>query len=281
MPRTLIYIYEKGDFRYTFANMKLDTFVEELEKRYGAVKRARGCFLYTQKGVRLTDLYQEGGRALLGWGGNSAFTVFKNVLNRGVTGSFDTIFAPRLKKAVEELLASERITAVFFEKEDALKTALKADPKNTVFWRPWSQDNTDWALADSVIIEPPLPWTPSLFIVALKPSKEAEKLIETSDCKRLPSPLAAAVIRSIYNMISALQERSEKDWYVYDSLIKNYWTRRGPYLYPKASEKDYDEFVLHCLDCKIVISPFYDIPSIVPFGADKGVFTQLKNSPFH
>ena len=43
---------------------KSELFIE-LHKRYGAVKRARGCFLYTSKGVRVTDLYQEAGRAIL------------------------------------------------------------------------------------------------------------------------------------------------------------------------------------------------------------------------
>ena len=45
-------------------------------------------------------------------------------------------------------------------------------------------------------------------------------------------------------------------------------------------EQEYGEFMLHCLDCGIVISPDYNVPSIVPFGADKGVFTALKNAPF-
>lgn len=38
--------------------------------------------------------------------------------------------------------------------------------------------------------------------------------------------------------------------------------------------------MLHCLNLGIVISPDYSVPSIVPFGADTGVFTALKNNPF-
>ena len=58
---------------------------QQIYKRYGPVTRARGCFLYTKKGKRLTDLYQEDGRAILGWEGGSAFTHLKNVLSRGQT----------------------------------------------------------------------------------------------------------------------------------------------------------------------------------------------------
>ena len=36
-----------------------------------------------------------------------------------------------------------------------------------------------------------------------------------------------------------------------------------------------------CLKSIGVINPSYSEKSIVPFGADKGVFTVLKNSPFH
>ncbi|MBP5284181.1 MAG: hypothetical protein J6Y93_05900, partial [Treponema sp.] len=65
---------------------------EEIFKRWGTVKRARGNFLYTAKGVRLTDMFLEGGKAVLGWGSDntSAWTVFKNILSRGLTGSYFT-----------------------------------------------------------------------------------------------------------------------------------------------------------------------------------------------
>ena len=82
----------------------------ELLNRYGAVKRARGCFLYTAKGIRITDLYQEGGRAILGWEGSSAFTIMKNIISRGQTGSFICETSPsyRLQKAVSDLFSSDR-----------------------------------------------------------------------------------------------------------------------------------------------------------------------------
>ena len=47
-------------------------FADEITTRYGYVKRARGYFLYTEKQVRLTDMFQEAGRAILGWGGGKA-----------------------------------------------------------------------------------------------------------------------------------------------------------------------------------------------------------------
>src|SRR5574344_2455963 len=150
---------------------ELTLLASEITLRYGTIKRARGCFLYTAKGVRLTDLFQEGGRAILGWGGGSAFTMFKNVLSRGVTGSFDTDFTPfadstkksQLDRSVSEMLAGERTVKVFTSKQAALQNAVSFAGESTSFWRPWNPENVDWRSVKAVIIEPPLPWTESLW----------------------------------------------------------------------------------------------------------------------
>jgi hypothetical protein len=263
--------------------VQTDFLASEITLRYGTVQRARDCFLYTRKGVRLTDLCQEGGRAILGWGGGAAFTVFKNTLNRGLTGSFDTDYEARIAKAVSGLLASDRTVFVFTDRTPALQVSLSFSKENTSFWRPWNQENCNWSTTGSVVVVPPLPWTPSVYLVAvMKETADAEASAGNfPGSVRIPAPLAAAVTRSIYDMIAALQTRSEKDWFIYDPVLTRYWTRRGPYLYPKVSENAYTAFILHCLDCGIVISPDYNTPSIVPYGADFGVFTKLKKAPFN
>ncbi len=261
----------------------VDFLASEITLRYGTVQRARGCFLYTRRGIRLTDMYQEGGRAVLGWGGGAPFTVFKNTMNRGLTGSFDTDVTPRLEKAVSSLLAGRRTVFTFTDRAAAFKAALTFSKESTSFWKPWNQENSDWRTVDAVIVVPPLPWATPLFFVAVRPeivevfSAAGAELPESA---RIPAALAAAAVRSFYDMTAALQFREEKDWFRYDTVLTKYWTRRGPYLYPKIDEKKYGAFILHCLDCALVVSPDYNVPSIVPFGADKGVFTKLANSPF-
>ncbi len=267
--------------------MKLSELSTELFNRYGAVKRARGCFLYTKKGVRLTDLYQEAGRAILGWEGASAFTLFKNVLSRGQTGSFICEEAPvsRLQKAVSELLASDRIIFCFSSHKDAFEAGLTLFPDETSLYRPWNAQNEKIKINQqaALIVTPPLPWAQTIYILALDAKKVEEnpdRLLFIRNAIKLPFALEVAITRSIYNLIKALQERQEKDWFIYDPLLTKYWNREGPYLFPKVPQDNYKDFVLHCLDCGLVISPDYNQPSIVPFGADRGVFTKLKNSPF-
>lgn len=256
---------------------------KEIYNRYGAVTRARNCFLYTKKGVRLTDLYQEDGRAILGWEGGNAFTHFKNILSRGQVGSFICEDHSRLEKAVSQLLASDRKIYFFTNKMDALKAGIKFSPYKTAVYKPWGgnfnkenqESQQSWADVDSVIITPPLPWTDTVYILALKGEPDFNIMKTVS----LPFALQGALARSIYNLIEALQVRQEKDWFIYDPVLTKYWTRKGPYLEPKVPAEKYDDFVLHCLNLGIIINPECQT-SIIPFGADKGVFTKLKNSPF-
>ena len=268
----------------------VDFLAQEINRRYGSVKRARGCFLYTAKGVRLTDMYQEGGRAILGWGGGAAFTVLKNVLSRGLTGSFCTDFEHRIARAAGGLLFSRRLVYVFRSREEALAAGRAIAPEGTRAWQPWAEGGVRWDSVPCVVVEPPLPWTEGIFLLAVSPAdgegedaarlRLAPVLADMPGRIRLPAVLAAAVTRSLYDMIAAIQSRGETDWFLYDTVLCSYWKRKGPYLYPTVPEVRYRDFLLHCLNEGLIISPVYGSPSIVPFGADKGVFTALRNNPF-
>ncbi len=255
----------------------------ELFSRYGNVKRARGCFLYTAKGERITDLYQENGRAILGWGGSSAFTMFKNTMNRGLTGSFCTDYSYRTLRAIEKLFDSKREVFYFSSKEKALKSAALISPEGISVYKPWSPYQTKWSEIDCIIFAPTFSWGENIYILAVK-KELTDKVFSDGELFSseavIPAPLHAGITRSIYDLIKALQEREEKDWFLYDTVLTKYWERKGPYLFSKVPAEKYKDFALHCLDCGILVNPDIKEPSIVPFGADKGVFTKLKNNPF-
>lgn len=259
---------------------------ERIALKYGTIKRARGCFLYTEKRVRLTDLYQENGRAILGWGARGTFTVLKNVLDRGITGCFLTDFSAKnikyksqLSRAVSTLFASDRTAFVFSSKSDALKAALAISKESTSVFKPWISADIKWNEIGCVIFAPTLPWTDNIFVLAAKSEFVLEDLSFDFESELSP-PVCAAVTRSVYDLIKALQEREEKNWFIYDKILIKYWTRKGPYLFPKIPEEKYQDFVSHCLTCELVISPDFHEPSIVPFGADLGVFRKLEKNPF-
>ncbi|MCR4821536.1 MAG: hypothetical protein K5873_01525 [Treponema sp.] len=264
----------------------LNELSKEIYIRFGTVKRARKTFLYTAKGVRLTDMYQLSGRAILGWGGKGPFTIFKNVLERGLTGSFITDFSihtdqnpGRLSKALSSLFGDERRAFIFNSKKEAIQSGLALSPAATSVYTPWNKACPDLKKIDCLLFAPTIAWGENIWLLAVKSEKVPEDFTFDNELL-LPSPLCAALTRSVYDLIKALQERSEKDWFIYDQILCKYWERRGPYLYPKVPESKYSDFVLHCLDCNLVISPDYNQPSIVPFGADRGNFSKLKNNPF-
>lgn len=253
--------------------MTTEELSQEIYKRYGAVSRARGYFLYTKKGARLTDLFLEDGRAVLGWHTGSSFTQMKNIISRGLTGSFRTEEVSRLEKAVSELFESRRKVYAFFDKKTALEAALNYSKEGSSIWKAFSQKDSSKE-ADAIVFCPPLPWTNNFYLLAAKDEIKAEKSI------KLPFALETAITRSIYDYIAQKKIRTEKDFFIYDTFLNPYFTRRGCQLIPKVPQEKYDDFVLYCLDHKIIINPHYNGISYVPVGVDKGNFTQIKNSPF-
>ena len=263
--------------------MTKDQLYKELYARYGFVTRARGCFLYTHKNQRLTDMFLENGKAILGWDSKNAGTFFKNMISKGLTGAFICEDKPRIDKALSQLIGKECHVFFYNTKADAVKAAVGAGAKNIVSYKPWNKEQEDLAGADAVVMVPPFAWGEEIVILAMPSNCGPSRASGTAMVGELVEPpfaLQTALTRSIYNLIAQLPLRQEKDWFIYDTILIKYWERKGPYLYPKITENKYEEFVKHCLDCGLVINPAYNEPSIIPFGADKGVFTKLKNNPF-
>lgn len=91
----------------------------ELRSRYGTVRRAYEYHLYTAKGVRLLDMCQEGGAAILGWRSGRSKLALKNTLDRGITGSFPTETEDELSRAVQEVLPQYSTVRVYQTKDRA------------------------------------------------------------------------------------------------------------------------------------------------------------------
>ena len=249
--------------------MNLDRYYSEIKKRFGNITRARGPFLYTQKNVRLTDLYQEGGRAILGWD-SPARTVFKNVMSKNLVGSFETAHRAQLQKAAGELLQSKRKIFLFGQKKAAMQAALLLDPQSASFYKPFG--DVDYSAVNNVIIAPPLPWTNNFFVLAARDFGQEAVPVAS---EFFPPALLAASARAIYDLIAAQKQRQEKDFFIYDKILTKFFERRSCWLCPKVPEDKYDDFVLACLDAGVAISPDYHVDSIVPFGAEIGVLKKM------
>ena len=238
---------------------------QEIFSRYGAVVRCRGHFVYTKKGVRLVDLFREDGRAVLGWRG-AAFTRLKDVLGKGVTGSFlgEQGTGHQLNKALEKLASLNEASTVSVEGCFV------------------NFDCTSLDFPNLKSLTPPFPWASDIFIAWYDQKNTLshdEEAFLSAYKTTVPSPLAAAIIRSIYDFTDFLQTISEKELFIYDKALTPYFKRSGMILQPKIQDSAlYDQFVLFCLDNGVIINPELNGTSLVPFGCDKGVFSKLSTA---
>lgn len=251
--------------------MEKSIFFNHIRSRYGCIKRCRGSYLYTSKEVRLIDLYQEGGRAILGWREGKAMQVLKNTLEKGLWGSYPDVSGKRLEKALGSLFTYCGVShfshfSWYYETSESI-ALLK---KNIPVVYPWSGISPQGlnSAASSVLFVPPFPF-PSIIVGASVSSDS----LPVSDF--FSSSMLEAMSRAVYDLIDAFKLRKDESWALYDDFLSPYFRRDGSALYTTLSIKDYDEFVLHCLDCGLVINPSSEYPSFVPYGVSKNLFKKL------
>ena len=304
---------------------------DEIKKRYGNVKRARGIYLYTEKSVRLTDCFLDGGRAILGHGGGKAKTAFKDCFERGANGFYDSGLLPAFEKSVKQLLprnfttirlytektaaplegisyslesAREKADAALEQTSISLETSrekagaalkqtnysLESSQKKVepVLWRPWLEisgksteqptgypkiqivHNVEGDFPAIVKIVPPFPYATELCVYAFSTACGEEMLQNLPKNDIVPAPLLAAFTRGFYDLKIALGTYTENDFKANSKVFEPFFIRNQCYLFPKIPEEKYKDFVLKCLDIGIVISPDYNVPSIMPWRANPG-----------
>ena len=266
----------------------------EIKKRYGNVKRARGIYLYTEKSVRLTDCFLDGGRGILGHGGGKAKTAFKDCFERGANGFYDSGLLPAFEKSVKKLLPAEYTEIRLYSEKTAAMlggTSVSLDgaseKANPVLWRPWLDFsgkfteqptgypkievvyNTNEVFPAVVKILPTFTYATDICVYAFS-EKSYKNLAELPQNDVVPSPLLAAYTRSFYDLLNSFSLFTEKDFKANSKALEPFFTRNQCYLFPKISEEKYKDFVLKCLEAGIVISPDYNEPSIMPWRANPG-----------
>lgn len=275
--------------------MTLQDFSAEIFARYGTVRRARGVYLYTAKGVRLTDCFLEGGAAILGWNSGKARTHFKDTFERGANGSFCGGLYGALETSVKHLLPAE-YTCVRLVPSGMIAGSTSSVSDNSQLWRPWldfcrtdDRNKADhpvgkmiWPCVEQgrklpsvVRIVPPFPFAGAPVVLAFTEDyamKNPDKVPEHAVC---PAPLVAALTRSFYELKQALCVYGHKDFTADSKTFSEWFERRECWLFPKIAREDYDRFVLEALDAGIIFSPDYDTPSIMPWRANAGDLKRL------
>jgi len=252
------------------------------------VLRARGFRLYLDGGKRLVDLWQTGGKAILGHKTPRVVFELKNAAERGLFSPFPHHYETRLYKALSTVFSDceNEYSFRLYNSVEAMEKALSMagfrltepfpDPAISLLtgsepclWRPF----TGKKIQPPLMI-PILPFPLSPFVLVMEKSLEGQ--FPASD---LISPMIlSATARAVYDLISAADNGNRP---VYSRINKvlthnTKWKRRGIYL-SLSPNAGVDWAVLWKLffDGGFLLPPSCNEPLILPGEMSKGEENKL------
>lgn len=267
------------------------------------VLRARGFRLYTQGGGRLVDLWQAGGRAVLGHNPAGVLRDLKNYAARGLFAPLPHPQERRLAKALSQLLPGRVFR--FYTDRFSLYSALEAAgfpqsgpfpdpallpagpdrpaPRGPALWRPFLEPAAPGPEAPPLLV-PLVPWPPAPWVLALDPALKDR--FPPSD--PISPALLAAAARSVYDLAAAgpqggrpVYPRINRVLYRASSDTPSPWRRRGIYLsslplqspagtHDPSPAPGWDALFLRFLEKGFLIPPGPGEPLILPAALSPG-----------
>ncbi|MDR2521358.1 MAG: hypothetical protein LBC72_02215 [Spirochaetaceae bacterium] len=233
----------------------------------GKIARARGFRLYTEDGRRLVDLWQDGGKALLGHNPAAVTRALKNTAGRGLFAALpsraDDRFARALKTLFPAACGFAFLDAAFFSQPAEWARAL-----NVPLWRPFAADSG--AVQTSPRFVPVLPW-PLAPVVLVQTEGAADQPL-------LPPPplILAAATRAIYSLLAAPERGGVRYSQVEAALggEAGGFRRDGIYLYVREANGWADVFAAG-LNAGFLLPPAPEHPLILPAGLGAGEEARL------
>ncbi|MDR3247537.1 MAG: hypothetical protein LBT39_02020 [Treponema sp.] len=245
------------------------------------VLRARDFRLYTQGGGRLVDLWQDGGRAILGHTPAGVLRELKNSANRGLFAPLPHPQEQRLARALAQLLPNRAFR--FFADRSALDKAGYTGPfPDPAFGDSAAGDSTGpvslWRpfldAPPAPILIPVLPWPLAPWVLAV--DKALDKDLAPSD--PISPALLAAATRGIYDLIAATERPvyPKINQVLYGSP-QTQWHCRGIYLTysPPAKDDTWETLFRRFLEGGFLIPPSAQEPLILPSVLSPGEETKL------
>ncbi len=240
----------------------------DLIKLLPLIKRARNYYLYDNQGNRFLDLFLDNGRALAGHRPNGLSLAIKNGISRGLYAPYPSVYSKRIKK----LLLSEfsrfsqyglyrnldRFLTLFPGELIVSDPAVSQVETECCLWRPYLPVGN---LCNMLIVRFPFPGSDVVAVLS-----DTDHKLPESDI--IAPYICSGFIRSFYDLKKRIKDQDEDCWTLLDGT--KHWERKGPYLKPLCSEAAYEQLFQLYLDCKILLSPDYNIPSICASDLSEG-----------
>jgi hypothetical protein len=259
--------------------------VRELLRQLPPIRRAREYHLYDVRGRRYLDLWQEGGRCLLGHRPGRLVPVLKAALSKGLLAELPSVYSGRLQAVLARMFPAYRAFYLLPEEAAALQLAAHQ------LGRPIPGRVADPVLAGSAPEQALVRrWRPlQLPPPTSAPAAEAEVLLPVLPFGLGPAPVVACLLRDpvpglpapapLSPLLLAGALRSLHDlarlrlpgWLEPDLLAgAPGWRQRGIYVVAGFEERRYPEVFGAFLEAGVLLSPTYPGPSILPCGELSG-----------
>ncbi len=274
------------------------------------IGRMRGRRLYAADGRRYLDLRFDDGRGFVGAKGIRAGTWAKNGIERGLTQPAPSVHEARLKKAILALVPGSVAVSLFENAERALAALERLSGSKAILdpvrrhvdsipgdtsgvpgdasgaaaiWRPFVPAAAG-AIITLVVTPCPRPFGPTALAFADAALAERERGDELPPIMPLVALRALADLDRLAVGIPGNPKRdapvtaatyAESFWKRADKRLAPHFERRGPYLYARCDLGAWPRFRESALEAGCVLTPDWELPSIVPYEYDDGELKKL------
>lgn len=227
------------------------------------INRGRGYRLYGG-GRRFLDFYQEGGKAIIGCRQKGLGSTLKNEVDKGFFSPLPSKYYRRLCRALRTLFGQNFHIYLF----GSMKTASAELERNQIefhIWKPFERDSWDIFPVFIPLLPFPGDFSPAPVLSAFELPLKGEAV----------SPvLLAGAVRVVWNLREFLETADYSVWKnpLFLEAAASIWKVEIPYLYPRVSEEAYSLIFRSFLDEGMILSPFFDIPSLLPAEISDGEF---------
>jgi hypothetical protein len=271
---------------------------EALLRLLPPIRRARDYRLYAEDGSRFLDLWQDGGRGVLGAKGTGLGTLLKAEVDKGRAKPLPSLAEARLEQEIrsrwpgyEEI----RFYATPERAEAALSRALGLDKEGGLVFDPARRDETSGRNAPALLIRPfyeylikeeeaaryraailllPCPAAFAPVPLLFSRAGEAEGL-ELLEGDLIPPMALACAYRSLREYNAYAKRVGEAFWRRADRATAGLFERVGPFLYPRRAPEAYGTLFAEALKSGVLLSPCFGLPSILPGQFDDGELKKL------
>lgn len=235
------------------------------------IRRARGFRVYDTGGNRYLDLFQDGGRAILGHRPDRVGIALKNTISKGLLSDYPSVYENRFSRALQGLLPGHAEFRWYRSHERAIIAASEhlgrplrqsdiADPAGpapegaeAAYWRPFHVQ------AGAEVNLPILPFPESWAAAVIAFRNRPGNSVPPSDT--VSAVTLAGMCRSVYDLI---KYTGEQDGAMWERFSCSLFHRSGPYLTLKCGAERFRAVFEAYLAHGVLLSPYYPGPSILP-----------------